>query len=249
MRCKSLVLALTAVSGIASAQPGPPSQPPPPPMDTTTPTQDSGSAHGRPAAGEPEPSAAGPAGAAAADPRGTGRRAPPVRDCDWSWHWLRTPTSLETPNITSARLRLTSGLTFEPVVRLANTSRDKEMPTDAETDKPTAFGLGVLVRLPIVTHGHVDLEVLGSRGFTNTKYNPEGDYNTTTTNKFDRRYGVASRLLASRHWHFSMSVTNPLIYVRPVEAPDGGRHDVEVERDDDRPDLHAAVFMMIHLYN
>src|SRR5512138_1213 len=34
MRCKSLVLALTAIGGVASAQPGPPPQP----VDTTTTT-------------------------------------------------------------------------------------------------------------------------------------------------------------------------------------------------------------------
>jgi hypothetical protein len=205
-----LALALTAgLGGLAAAQPGPPPQPPPPPADTTLTTT--------PEPGPPEP-------APAPQPQPEPPRATPVVNEEPA-HSDRPdgfsiglglgyglPTSLETPNRTSARLRLASGLTFEPMLAIANTTQTSESPATGETeDKITQFGLSVLARLPLITHHHVDLEALATAGFSNTKNNPQGDFNTTTTNTFSVGWGVGIGYWLSRHWQLSMSVTNPLV--------------------------------------
>src|SRR5688572_30201696 len=53
------------------------------------------------------------------------------------------PNSLETPNITSARFRLGSGLTFEAAVRLQQSSREVDVGATTK-DKETTLELGVL---------------------------------------------------------------------------------------------------------
>src|SRR5688572_20458185 len=113
MRCRTLVLALTVgLGGIASAQPGPPPQPPPPPVDTTTTTTttttdtvapDPMTQPVQPVQPVQQPvvqvaptESAGPRPDGMAMGLGVG---------------YMLPTSLQTPNITSFRLRLGGGLT------------------------------------------------------------------------------------------------------------------------------------------
>src|SRR5262245_14405678 len=170
---KSLVLALTAgFGGIAAAQPGPPPQPPPPPVDTT------GGGGTAPDPGPPNPNptptpepAPRPAPMIHEDPAPSGDRPEGLSFALGVGYGL--PTSLQTPNRTSFRVRLASGLTFEPFVAISNTSEDMETPTMQTTNKETDFGLGVLSRLPMITHNRVDFEVLADLGFNNNKNNPE----------------------------------------------------------------------------
>lgn len=218
MRCSSLVLVLTAgLGGIASAQPGPPPQPP----DTSTTTTTTGPEPGPPAPvttttttttptpaptpvvhEEPAPDTGRPEGFSIGLGLGYG-----------------LPTSLETPNRTSARFRLASGLTIEPLVSIANTSQKMDTAAMETEDKTTEFGLAALVRYPVISRGHVDLEALGAAGFTTTKDNPEGDFNTRTTNTFALSWGVGIGYWLSQHWQLSMSVTNPLIeYTQTKQA-------------------------------
>ena len=216
MRCSSLVLVLTAgLGGIAAAQPGPPPQPPdtstatgpepgPPPPVTTTTTTTATTSPTPPATPvvdeEPAADTGRPEGFSIGLGLGYG-----------------LPTSLETPNRTSARFRLASGLTFEPLVSIANTSQKMDTPTMQTEDKTTEFGLATLIRYPLMSHGHVDLEALGSVGFTTQNDNPEGDYNTKTTNTFALSWGVGIGYWLSQHWNLSMSVTNPLIEYTQVK--------------------------------
>lgn len=59
------------------------------------------------------------------------------------------PTSLQTPNVTSVRLRLASGLTIEPTVVFAATSI--HMPVGSNTQGELT--LGSLVRYPLRARG------------------------------------------------------------------------------------------------
>jgi hypothetical protein len=166
------------------------------------------------------------------------------------------PTNLDTPNRTSARIRLGGGLTFEPLLSIANTkSTHEEPPLPDQEDKITEFGLAVLVRLPVITHNHVDLEALASVGFTNTKTNPEGNFNSDTVNTFGIGWGVGIGYWLSRHWQLSMSVTNPIVQytARTQQRMDP----VTMQRIEDEKDSETTlgvifvpqVTAMIHLYN
>src|SRR3954466_12988966 len=74
---------------------------------------------------------------------------------------------LQTPNISSARLRLISGVTFEPTVTIANTSHDTNTGGNSpdSSEATTELEIGTLIRFPLIRHHHVDFEVLGSVGF------------------------------------------------------------------------------------
>ena len=121
------------------------------------------------------------------------------------------PTSLESPNVTSVRVRFASGLTLEPQLRLAMMSIDfdgMEMDTSARS---TALGISTVARLPLITRGKFDFEALGSVGFTHTKLDqspiPSEPDRTTT---FSLGWGVGVAYWLTTHWNVSLTATNPL---------------------------------------
>jgi Outer membrane protein beta-barrel domain len=248
MRCKSLVLALIAAGGVASAQPGPPPQPQPPPMDTTTTTTTTVTEPALPPQPEPQPMAQ-------PQPQPTVQMevqedVRPVGISVALGIGYSTPMALDMPNISTLRLRLASGLTFEPALRISNTSSDQEAGGLEESDKLTQFGLGALMRLPIVTHNKVDLEFLGTAGFANSKSNPEGDYNATTSTSLSLGYGVGIAYWINRHWNFTMSVTNPLVEYRTTKVQAGVPGMTAKSSDTTIGIIFVPdVFMMFHLYN
>ncbi|HEY5946783.1 MAG TPA: outer membrane beta-barrel protein [Kofleriaceae bacterium] len=243
------MLVLTAGLGsIAAAQPGPPPAPPPPPADTTTTTTtttvDPAPPDVTPPQPQPQPRAMP---AVQEEPAQTDR---PDGFSIGLGLGYGLPTSLETPNRTSARLRLASGLTFEPLISIANTTATSEAPATPEQEtKTTEFGLAVLARLPVITHNHVDLEALATAGFTNTKVNGPVDYDTRTTNTFGVGWGIGIGYWMSRHWQLSMSVTNPLVQYQQVKQQMGPGMS-----DKDASTTIGVIFVpqvtaMIHLYN
>ena len=120
------------------------------------------------------------------------------------------PTSLQTPNTTSVRLRLPSGLTFEPQLVFATTSTDIDTGTTV-TNKQSEVTLGTLVRYPLRVQNKIDLEAIGSASISNTTTDPNGDNNTRTVTTVAVGYGVALAYWLSPHWNLSLTATNPLI--------------------------------------
>ena len=81
------------------------------------------------------------------------------------------------------------------------------------------------------------------------KDNPEDDYNTTTTNTFGVGYGVGIAYWISRHWNFSMSVTNPLVSYSQSKRQIGPNMNAKSSDTTIGLVFSPGVFMMIHLYN
>ena len=157
---------------------------------------------------------------------------------------------LQTPNIASARLRLTSGLTFEPTISIANSSTDTTDTTGAQmTDTTTEFGVGTLVRLPVIKHGRVDFEVLGSLGFDVLKVNPDGDYNTTTTTSLSLGWGIGIGYWIGPHWQLSASATNPLVGYEQRKQQTGQTTNLKTGTTTFGVTFDPAIFVMVHLYN
>ncbi len=245
MSQKTLVLALTAVlGGVASAQPGP-SPGPPPPMDTTMPTDPAPPDPTPPP--PPPPPAPTPPPQQAATEEPAGDRPEAISIALGVGYGL--PTSLETPNRTSLRLRLPSGLQFEPMLTISNSTTTMDTPTMESESKATTFALAAIVRIPVITKSKVDLEFLGTAGFGNTKTNPEGDYNTRTVNTFGIGYGVGIAYWLSRHWNFSMSVTNPIISYDSTKQQTAPGMSTKAGDTTIGLIFVPSVFMMIHLYN
>jgi hypothetical protein len=123
------------------------------------------------------------------------------------------PTSLQTPNTTSVRLRLASGLTFEPQLVLATSSSNADPGNGGmtTTNKQSELTVGSLVRYPLRVHSKVDLEALGRAAISSQTTDPNGDNNNRTVTTLSAGYGVGLAYWITRHWNLSLTATNPLI--------------------------------------
>ncbi len=242
MRTRTLAVAFcVAIGGTAAAQPLPdqPAQPeqPPPPLPPTQPPQPP----------PPEPRQPPP------PPRVVEQPAPvdTGRPNDFSIGiglGYQFPTSLETPNVTSVRFRLRSGLTFEPQVVFANNSRTTDIGM-ATTDTQTEIGLGTLVRYPLVAHNRVDLELLGSFNIDSLKTDPEGMDDVTTVTTSTLQYGFAVTSWLSRHWQISMSATNPIVAYTKNRQEQGPMNVVVNTNTTIGLIFDPTVTLMVHLYH
>ncbi len=160
------------------------------------------------------------------------------------------PTSLETPNSTSVRVRFSSGLTLEPQITLASASVKRDTAGTEEKDSATELTIAAGMRLPLVRHGKVELELLGSLGLTNRTDNPDGADNNAKTTAIGLGWGVGITYWCSRYWTLSMSAGNPLVSfaktTREQPAP--------VDESSTTSTSIGAIFdptvgIMIHLYN
>ena len=120
------------------------------------------------------------------------------------------PTSLQTPNITSVRVRLARGLTFEPQLVVANTS-DKVDTGGTTTNKQTELAIATVARYPLRVHRKVDLELLGNAGISTRLINPFGANNDRTITTLDVGYGIGLGYWFTPHWNLSLSASNPLL--------------------------------------
>jgi hypothetical protein len=178
---------------------------------------------------------------------------PGIRPVGWAFGLgvgYALPTSLETPNTTSVRVRMPSGLTLEPRVTLSNASNSmKPINTPEVTDTTTELALAAAVRKPVVQHGRYDFEVIGGAGLGVTKDNPDGDNNTTTTTAIDLFWGIAVGAWITPHWQLSFGVTNPLITYTSTKQEEGPDSSMSTTNTTIGVTFDPNVVMMIHLYD
>ena len=166
--------------------------------------------------------------------------------------YLRLPGGsfdLQNPNAASVRLRLSSGITFEPMVTIANTSSDVDNGTTTTNDTTSEFELGALLRLPMIKHGRVDFELLGSASFDVLKDDPDGDYNTKTTTTVDLGWGIGIGYWLTRHWQLSASAVNQLVTYSEVSTETGPNTQTKTDSTTFGITFNPTVYVMIHLYN
>ena len=214
MRYWTPALALIiAASGTASAQqPQPQPQPPPPPVADPQPNPNP----------DPNPTPVTPPNPTPPNPMPPNPTPMPPMPREDAQAYRPTelslaigfgyalPTSLQTPNIASVRLRLPSGLTFEPQIVLASSSHDVDTGPSMK-DEASEVGVGALGRLPVVKHGRVDLEVLGGLNINQASTKPDVDDSDVTITTFSAVYGFAVTTWINRHWQVSLSALNPII--------------------------------------
>ena len=153
------------------------------------------------------------------------------------------------PNIASVRLRLVNGITFEPIVAIANTSKDMNVAMTDMTEAITELDLGTLVRFPVIRHGRYDFEVLGSLGIDVIKDNPTGDYNTITTTTLALGWGIGIGYWLSPHWQLSAAATNPLLTYTGVKTETGQMTSNTNSSTTFAVQFDPEVLVMLHLYN
>jgi hypothetical protein len=169
----------------------------------------SGLASAQPAPSPPPP-ATGPTGPTAPEAPATTDTARPTELAFGIGLGYLLPTSLQTPNITSVRVRLASGLTFEPQLVIANIS-DRVDTGATMTNKQTELAIATVARYPLRVHRKVDLELLGNAGISTRLINPAGDNNDRTITTLDVGYGVGLGYWFTPHWNLSLSASNPLL--------------------------------------
>jgi hypothetical protein len=156
------------------------------------------------------------------------------------------PTSLQTPNTTSVRVRFRSGFTLEPIAVLGNESTKQDSGGATSKDSTTELTLGALARIPMIRRGKIELELLAGAGFGTVKNNPDGDDNNTTTSSINFNWGIAVSYWYSAHWNLTFSARNPLLSFAKTER--------EMTMSETSTTTVAAewapiVSVMLHLYN
>jgi len=159
------------------------------------------------------------------------------------------PSSLETPNITSVRFRLLSGLTFEPRVAFRRVTDTVDTGT-AQDSTTTTIGIGTLLRYPLVKRGRFDFELLGSFDIANVKQDPsdqEDDQTSTTSTALG--YGLAVGLWVNRHFQVSASAVNNLLVFEKQRQEMGPQNVLVSSRTTIALEFDPTVFVMAHLYH
>jgi hypothetical protein len=160
------------------------------------------------------------------------------------------PTSIQTPNTTSARLRLGSGLTFEPRVVLSNTTTTQETDVSETSTSTRNLSVGTLVRYPLVERGKFDLLLLGALAVGTETTDPDGADNNTTNTSLTVGWGAAVDWWITQHWNVSFSATNALFGLtktsNEMPAPVG---DSSSTTTGVGAIWNPTISVMIHLYN
>lgn len=121
------------------------------------------------------------------------------------------PTAVDNLNTAGVRLRLISGLTFEPRVELARASTTVDFGAgDAETST-TSLALVTTVRVPLASSGPLDFIILGGGGASYSSTDPEGDDNAESDTVFFLLWGLSVEYWIGPRWCFSMTATNPFL--------------------------------------
>jgi hypothetical protein len=164
---------------------------------------------------------------------------------------LSAVTNLETPNAISTRLRLASGLTFEPELIVQNRSDTTTPPAGgmSTTDTTTTLTIGTLVRFPLIKRGRADFEIIGDTALAVVKDNPDGDNNDVTNTTFSIGWGIGIGYWLSTHWQLSFTATNPLIAFTSTDTEVGAGMDQKTSSTQVGVVYDPAVTLMIHLYN
>lgn len=157
------------------------------------------------------------------------------------------PDSLETPNITSVRFRLESGLTVEPLVVLSQLLSTVDT-GDETTNTSRDLQLGALVRKPMVSRGRYDFEGLGAV-FLGASFNlPDVDDADSSTTTVALAYGLSVSTWINAHWQISFSALNPIVSYsrsRQEQGPDQVRVDSNLAIG---AIFDPTVTAMVHLY-
>lgn len=160
------------------------------------------------------------------------------------------PTSLETPNTASMRLRFASGLTLEPRVALANTSQTtKNTGVPDTTDSTSEIQLEGALRKAFIKRGRYDFEGIGGARIDVTKNDPMGDDNTRTTTDIGLFWGIGVGAWITSHWQFTFSIENPLISFTSTKQENGPGTSTTNSTTNVGVVFSPNVVMMIHLYN
>ena len=156
---------------------------------------------------------------------------------------------LQMPNIASVRLRLPSGITFEPTAIIGNSSTETNTGVTDTTETVTRLDLATLIRFPVIRHGRVDFEILGSIGLDVVKDDPSGDNNTKTTTSVGIGWGIGIGYWLSPHFQLSMSATNSILDITSTKQDTSATTSTKDSVTNFSLQFSPTMTVMLHLYN
>ncbi len=157
--------------------------------------------------------------------------------------------SVEVPNVTSVRLRLPTGLTFEPLVTFTNDSQTTTVNDVDSTTKITDLGVGALVRYPLIRGGRLDFEIVGDFLFDYQKTTPPVTNEDSSSTTFQIAWGVALQYWITRHWDVSLTGTNAIFTYTQQDTQMGAGMDMKMSDSTFGIVFAPVITAMIHLYN
>jgi len=116
------------------------------------------------------------------------------------------PTMLDMINAYSVRFRLATGLTLEPRVIVENIS-DNDGTNSLSSQ---VFVVGTTVRIPVITHGKFDFEILGD-GTVSSVSTPIDTDNSSRQTTVNLNWGLAVAWWLSPHFEVTVQGYNPLV--------------------------------------
>ena len=158
---------------------------------------------------------------------------------------------LETPNFASVRVRLGSGLTFEPFVDLNGTwdTTSPGMGAMSTTDSTGEIGLGTLVRYPVIRSHRFEFQLVGDLEFQFSRTDPTGDNNASTLTSFTLGWGIGIGYWIARHWEVTTTAVNPLFSLTH-QTQDVAANDTSSTTTTSAGAIFApSIMFMIHLYD
>lgn len=161
--------------------------------------------------------------------------------------WVLPSDDLKAPSATSVRVRLRSGLTFEPIVTLSRASTTDDNGTDAVTTTTTELSALVLVRYPYRINGRVDFSLCGGLGISRLSTDGEGMMPDTSATGLDLSWGIALDYWIRPHWAVSLTGLNPFAELTKDITKVGG---IEMTRSSNLLGIifDPEIFLMFHLY-
>lgn len=161
--------------------------------------------------------------------------------------WALPSGDLLAPNITSVRLRLGSGLTFEPLLTLSRSSHTDDDGTDAITTSVTDLGLSVLARYPYRVSDRVDLSLCAELGLEQTSTDREAMMPDTTELSIGLRWGLALDYWVKRHVAVSLTALNPFASLSKTSTDNMG---LETSSSSNQIGIifDPQIYLTIHLY-
>lgn len=136
--------------------------------------------------------------------------------------WTFPSDDLLAPDVTSVRLRLRSGLTFEPLLHLSRASVTDDDGTTALTTTVTDLSVSLLARYPYRINNRVDLALIGGLELAQVSTDREMMMPDTSSTSLGLAWGFGLDYWIKPHWAASFTALNPFASLTKTTTDTGG---------------------------
>jgi len=124
---------------------------------------------------------------------------------------ISSGVDLMSPNISSVRFRLETGLTIEPFFQLWRNSSTTDTGAGESSSSGMNIGVGAMARHPLHSRGRVDFVAVGGLRLERTSSDPDGDDNNSSTMEANLLWGLGLDYWVNPNWLISLTGINSLV--------------------------------------